>query len=230
MSADSGARASSRKPLVETASSSMVCSESKIASRSPARPVTNCWRLTTRSDSCWSRAASVPITVVRLSITLPMTSSLSARELVSDPTWASRLSMVPPSPWNTWMISKETRFMSAGDSACSSGWNPPNSTVRSRAGVVCVSGMTAPSSRVSPPEPSPSVSAMYRWPTRLRYRMVASTAAGSGTSLPTSSSTSATGRSVPSARPMPTTWPTRTPAMRTSSPSTRPATSVNSAL
>ena len=47
--------------------------------------------------------------------------------------------------------------------------------VRSSAGVVCASGMTAPSSRVSPPEPSPSVSAMYRWPTRLRYRMVAST-------------------------------------------------------
>ena len=120
--------------------------------------------------------------------------------------------------------------MSAGDSACSSGRKPPNSVVRSSAGLVCASGMVPPSSRVRPPEPSPSVSEMYRWPTRLRYLMVAWTAAGTGMSALTSSSTSAVGRSCLSVSPMWVTWPTRTPAMRTSSPSTRPATSVNSAV
>ena len=67
---------------------------------------------------------------------------------------------MPPSPWKTWMISKESRFMSSGMSAVSSGWNPPNSVVRSSAGVVCASGITAFSSRVVPAGPSPSVSAM----------------------------------------------------------------------
>ena len=41
-------------------------------------------------------------------MTLPMTASLSASELVSEATWFSRLSTVPPSPWKTWMISKDT--------------------------------------------------------------------------------------------------------------------------
>ncbi|WRL63102.1 hypothetical protein U6N30_25310 [Blastococcus brunescens] len=105
MSAARGARASSRKSLVATARVSMVCSESKMASRSPASPVTNCCRLTTRSDSCWSRSATVFMTVVRLSIMLPMTASLSARESLSEATCDSRLWTVPPSPWKTWMIS-----------------------------------------------------------------------------------------------------------------------------
>ena len=50
--------------------------------------------------------------------------------------------------------------MSAGDSACSSGRKPPNSTVRSSAGFVWASGMMPPACRVRPAEPSPSVSAM----------------------------------------------------------------------
>ena len=58
-----------------------------------------------RFDSCWSRWATVPSTFVRLSMTLPITRSLSASDEVSEATCASRSSTVAPSPWKTWMIS-----------------------------------------------------------------------------------------------------------------------------
>ena len=38
-------------------------------------------------------------------ITLPITASLSASDELSDATWLSSDSTVPPSPWNTWMTS-----------------------------------------------------------------------------------------------------------------------------
>ena len=161
-------------------------------------------------------------------MTLPMTASLSASELVSEATWFSRLSTVPPSPWKTWMISKETRFMSAGDSACSSGRNPPNSVVRSSAGLVWASGMRPPSAQGPAAEPvalgqrdvalADEVAVLDRRLDRRGQRDV-----GAHLELDLGGRPVLLGRSSP----MPVTWPTRTPAMRTSSPFTSPATSVN---
>ena len=47
-------------------------------------------------------------------MTRPMTASRSASVLVSEAVWASRLSMVPPSPCSAWMISKASSLTSFG--------------------------------------------------------------------------------------------------------------------
>ena len=65
--------------------------------------------------------------------------------MVTDAVWPSRLSTVPPSPWNTWTISKLSWLRSAGDRASNSGLKPLKSTVRSRAGLVFSIGIVASS-------------------------------------------------------------------------------------
>ena len=76
-----------------------------IGSRCPASPLTRRCRDTMRSDSSGDRTRMVVITVSRLVITLPIAASRSAIAEVSDAVEESRLSIVPPSPWKTWMIS-----------------------------------------------------------------------------------------------------------------------------
>ena len=142
-------------------------SASPIALRSAASPDTNACNWAIVSDSLSSRLFSVSRTLLRLVMTRPMTASRSASALVSDAVCPSRLATVPPSPWNTWMISYASLFTSSGDSAVNSGRNPLNSTVRSSAGLVCESGIVAPGDNRFM-SPGPSDSARYRWPTRLR--------------------------------------------------------------
>ena len=143
---------------------------------------------------------------------------------VSEAVWASRLSMVPPSPCSIWMISKESPLMSSGLSAVNSGLKPLNRTVRSSAGVVWSSGMVAPAlSGVS------GAGALDQGDVALADQ-VAVADGGLGAvgepALLVDAERHLRERPVVDLdllRPD----PTRTPAMRTSSPSSSPVTSVN---
>ncbi len=88
-------------------------------------------------------------------MTRPMTWSLPASVVVSEPTDAISWSTVVPSPCNTWMISPESWLTSLGDRAWNSGWKPLNSWVRFSAGEVRASGIVAPGRSVSPTGPTP---------------------------------------------------------------------------
>lgn len=113
------------------------------------------------------RSSSVFSTELRLSITDPISSSRSASVVVSDAVCARRLFTVPPSPCRVLMISVASWLTSFGLSAANSGLKPFSSALRSSAGWVLDSGMVPPGrSRVL--SPAPSVSAMYRCPTRFR--------------------------------------------------------------
>ncbi len=74
-------------------------------------------------------------------MTSPISWSRLASVLVSDAVLASRLWMVPPSPCSVRTMFIESSLTVLGSSAEKSGLKPLNSTVRSRAGLVCVIGM-----------------------------------------------------------------------------------------
>jgi hypothetical protein len=94
-------------------------------------------------------------TEFRLVITSPITLSLVASAVVSDPTVATSAAMLGLSPWNTVMISLESWLTSPGESAWNSGWKPLNNAVRSSAGVVRASGIVPPAASVRPTGPGP---------------------------------------------------------------------------
>ena len=121
-----------------------------IVSRSDASPETSC-DIVVMTASTWSvRLLIVVSTELRLVMSSPITASFSARVEVRLPVLASRVSTEAPSPWNTAMMSELRALTSSGSSACSSGWKPLNSSVRSSAGAVSSRPNVCPGLRASP--------------------------------------------------------------------------------
>ena len=193
-----------------------------------ARPLTSCWSDTIRPDSRSSRALTVSRTVFRLVISEPITASRSAMVEVSDAVRASRELTVPPSPWRTWMISKESWLMSFGFSAWNSGLKPLNTTVRFSGGRVWLTGTVAPGRQHRVHRPVAAGDLEVPLPDQVlvldREDRRRPGACGLSSTL---NETSATSRSTSWTS---VTWPTRTPAIRTSLPAMRPEASVNRAL
>src|SRR3982074_554298 len=106
MSFFSGGAASVTQPAVVTARLPNDWIASPIGLRSCASPETNCWSLMMKWFSCGVCALTVPSTLLRLSITSPITLSLPAIVVVSDGVCASRLSTVLPAPCRTWITSE----------------------------------------------------------------------------------------------------------------------------
>lgn len=158
MSSRSGGRASWRRPEVASVSPSMPASDAPIGLRSAERPEISRCSCLRRPEKRASRLSRVPSTVLRLSITDPISSSRSAIVVVSDAVCASRLLTVPPSPCRVLMISVASWLTSSGLSAANNGLNPPSRALRSSAGFVLASGITPPGSR-RVPSPAPSVRA-----------------------------------------------------------------------
>ena len=146
---------------------------------------------------------------------------------VSDAVRASSELTVPPSPWSTWMISNDSWLMSFGLSAWNSGLKPLNTTVRFSGGRVWFTGMVAPGRSIAFIGPLPRATSRYRCPTRFWYLIEKIDPAGSLRVSSTLKETSAVSRSTSCTS---VTWPTRTPAMRTSLPAMRPEASVKRAL
>ncbi|SLI39864.1 Uncharacterised protein [Mycobacteroides abscessus subsp. abscessus] len=99
----------------------------------------------------------VASTVLRLSITLPISASRSPRVLAKEPPLSSSDTSVPPCPWNTCNSASVRSFTWPGSRPRSSGLNPPSSMSRSRAGAVRSLGMVPPAFSTSA-EPGPSSS------------------------------------------------------------------------
>ena len=118
--------------------------EAPMALRSWERLVIQSLSWTTSCASWVCRSSTVLSIAERLSITCPMSSSRSASALVSEAVLLIRLPMVPPSPWSTLTRFIESWLTSLGVSAWNRGWNPLNSSVRFRAGVVRETGMVPP--------------------------------------------------------------------------------------
>ena len=139
-------RPSRSRSATTTVRSEMLSSELPMVLRSRARSAIQRCSSVTRVLSSWCRWSTVSSVWVRLLTTWPISSSRSARLLVSEAVLDSSSSMVPPSPWSTctrFMLSSLTCF---GSSAWNSGWKPLNSVVRSSAGAVWATGMVAPAS------------------------------------------------------------------------------------
>ncbi|CAM5473988.1 hypothetical protein SBADM41S_08480 [Streptomyces badius] len=73
---------------------------------------------------------------MRFVTTSPITWSLAATVVLSEPTCRRRLSTVPPSPWRTCTMQPASSLTSGGDRPSKSGWKPLKSRVRSSAGAV----------------------------------------------------------------------------------------------
>ena len=139
-------RPSRSRSATTTVRSEMLSSELPMVLRSRARSAIQRWSSLTSVFSSWCRWSTVSRVWVRLLTTWPISSSRSARLLVSEAVLDSSSWMVPPSPCRTctrFMLSSLTCF---GSSAWNSGWKPLNSVVRSSAGVVWPTGMVAPAS------------------------------------------------------------------------------------
>ena len=114
MSVCSGARATWSRPAVALVRLAMAEMALPIGCRSAASPETSCCSVLTRPASSPLRVLTVCSTELRLPITSPMTWSLVASVVVSEPTVATSWVMLGLSPWKIWMISLESWLTSPG--------------------------------------------------------------------------------------------------------------------